>query len=74
MTSFHIFPSLARLKALLKTIRLLLSNISLPLELKKLCDIGYSSDLSDCPGDCVGHRRAGKTPTHPGYGDPASGV
>lgn len=53
---------------------LLMSNISPPLELKKLRDIGYSSDMSDCPGNRAGHRRAGKTPTHPGYGDSASGV
>lgn len=51
-----------------------MSNISPPLEFKKLCDISYSRDLSDHPGDRVGHRRAGKTPIHPGYGDPASGA
>lgn len=44
------------------------------LELKSLCGGSCGSDLSGRPGDPVGGRCAGKTPTHPGSRDPASGI
>lgn len=51
-----------------------MSNLSPPLDLKTLCDFSHRSDLSGRPGDRVGPSCPGKTPTHPGNGDPAWGV
>lgn len=56
------------------TFQNLMSNISPPLGPQKVGDFSCGSDLSDRPGGRGGHRGAGKTPTHPGHGDPASGV